>query len=136
MTTKHTTIRTAALALSLAVALPALADSYKEPVSQTTRETTTQQDANGTTTTTTTTEKHRYVYYADHDIYFAPDTKTYYWQASAGNWTSGTTLPEEDRAYVRGKGVAIELDTDKPYTKHDYVIAHYKVSHRDDDDRR
>jgi hypothetical protein len=37
---------------------------------------------------------------------------------------------------VRGKGVSIELDTDKPYTKHDYVIAHYKVSHRDDDDRR
>jgi hypothetical protein len=133
MTTKLTHIRTAALALSLAVALPALADSYKEPVSTSTRETTTQQDANGMTTTTTTTTKHHYVYYADHDIYFAPETKTYYWQASAGDWKSGTVLPEEDRAYVRGKGVTIELDTDKPYTRHDYVIAHYKVSHHDDD---
>jgi len=84
----------AALALSLAVTLPALADSYKDPVSTSTRETTTtSQDANGmTSSSTTTTEKHKYVYYADHDIYFAPDTKTYYYQAN-GNWTSGTTLP-------------------------------------------
>ena len=126
----------AALALSLAVALPALADT-KEPVSTTTRSTTTtSEDANGvTSSTTTTTEKHKYVYYADHDIYFAPDTKTYYYQVN-GNWTSGTTLPPEDQAYVRGRGVSIELDTDKPYTKHDYVIAHYKVKHVDDDDRR
>jgi hypothetical protein len=127
----------AALALSLAVTLPALADSYKDPVSTSTRETTTtSEDGNGmTSSTTTTTEKHKYVYYADHDIYFAPDTKTYYYQAN-GNWTSGTTLPPEDQAFVRGRGVAIELDTDKPYTRHDYVIAHYKIKHNDDDDRR
>ena len=127
----------AALALSLAVTLPALADSYKDPVSTSTRSTTTtSEDANGvTSSTTTTTEKHKYVYYADHDIYFAPDTKTYYWQSN-GNWTSGTTLPPEDQSYVRGRGVAIELDTDKPYTRHDYVIAHYKIKHNDDDDRR
>ena len=127
----------AALALSLAVTLPALADSYKDPVSTTSRETTTtSQDANGmTSSTTTTTEKHKYVYYADHDIYYAPDTKTYFYQAN-GNWTSGATLPPEDQTYVRGRGVAIELDTDKPYTRHDYVIAHYKLKHNDDDDRR
>jgi len=28
--------------------------------------------------------------------------------------------------YVRSKGVTIELDTDRPYERHEYVIAHYK----------
>jgi hypothetical protein len=89
-----------------------------------TRETTTMTNRDGGTTTTTTT-KHSYVYYGDHDIYFAPETKTYYWLAN-GNWTSGSTLPVEDQAFIRSKGVSIELDTDKPYERHEYVIAHYK----------
>jgi hypothetical protein len=38
---------------------------------------------------------------------------------------------------VKKGGVTIELDTDRPYTKHDYVIAHYKHKHdRDDNERR
>jgi len=89
-------------------------------------------DENGTTTTTTTTTKHRYVYYGDHDIYFAPDTRTYYWQDN-GRWVSGATLPPASEAYVRSGGVAIELDTDRPYERNAYVIAHYK-HHRDHDD--
>jgi len=72
------------------------------------------------------------VYYGDHDIYFAPETRTYYWMDN-GRWTSGTTLPTEDQAYIRNGGVQIELDTDRPYERHDYVIAHYK-HHRDHDD--
>jgi len=104
---------------------------------ETTRESSTTMNADGSTTsTTTTTTKHSYVYYADHDIYFAPETKTYYWQDN-GRWISGTTLPPQDQAFVRSKGISIELDTDKPYERHDYVIAHYKNHHdRDDDDRR
>lgn len=86
-----------------------------------------------TVTTTTTTTKHRYVYYGDHDIYFAPDTRTYYWRAD-GRWISGATLPPEDRAYVTRDGVEIELDTDRPYTRHEYVVAHYKHHHHDHDD--
>ena len=134
MTINRTHIKTAALALAMAVALPALADST-EPVQQTTRETTTTTSDNGAvTSSTTTTTKRHYVYYADHDIYFAPESKTYYWQSN-GNWTSGNTLPTESQAYVRGRGVTIELDTDKPYERNDYVIAHYK-NHRDDDGQR
>jgi hypothetical protein len=72
------------------------------------------------------------VYYGDHDIYFAPDTRTYYWMDN-GRWTSGTTLPVEDQPYIRSGGVQIDLDTDRPYERHDYVIAHYK-HHRDHDD--
>jgi hypothetical protein len=84
------------------------------------------------TTTTTTTTKRTYVYYGDHDIYFAPETKTYYWKSN-GTWQSGMTLPPEDRTYVQKGGVTIELDTDRPYTKHEYVIAHYKHHHDRDD---
>ncbi|HZP66428.1 MAG TPA: hypothetical protein VFB32_08960 [Rudaea sp.] len=127
----------AAALVSLAfAALPALAqnttsmpqqeqssqDSYSQSDSTMPRD---EGNRSTTTTTTTTTTKHRYVYYADHNIYFAPETKTYYWQSN-GRWTSGTTLPPEDQAYVHGKGFSIELDTDRPYERNDYVIAQYK----------
>ena len=107
------------------------------PATQTTRTERTVA-ADGSTTTTTTTTKRQYIYYGDHDIYFAPDTRTYYWR-SDGEWRSGMTLPPEDRTYVRRGGVTIELDTDRPYTQHEYVIAHYKhhhahEEHHDDDD--
>lgn len=105
--------------------------SHYKNVAPTTQTTTTERTVapdGSTTTTTTTTTKHRYVYYGDHDIYFAPDTRTYYWQSN-GKWMSGVALPPEDRAYVRRGGVDIELDTDLPYTRHDYVIAHYKHQH-------
>jgi len=108
---------------------------YKNGPATTTREQSTSMNSDGSsTTTTTTTTKHNYVYYADHDIYFAPDTKTYYWKSN-GSWTSGQTLPAEDTAFVRSKGISIELDTDKPYERHDYVIAHYKNGRHDNDDR-
>jgi hypothetical protein len=90
--------------------------------------------ADGTTTTTTTTTKRRYVYYGDHDIYFAPDTKMYYWR-NDGRWQSGTVLPAESQPYVRNGGFDIELDTDRPYERNDYVIAHYKHRHDNDGDR-
>lgn len=93
---------------AFAVALPAIA-----------------QDQTTTVEKTTTTTKHHYIYYGDHQIYFAPDTKTYYWQSN-GNWTSGTTLPTEDQAYIKTRGMEIDLDTDKPYTENEVVIKKYK----------
>jgi hypothetical protein len=106
-----------------------------EPATQTTTTERSVAPDGSTTTTTTTTTKHRYVYYGDHDIYFAPDTRTYYWQSN-GTWQSGLALPPEDRTYVQRGGVTIELDTDRPYTRHEYVIAHYKRHHDHDDDDR
>ena len=35
---------------------------------------------------------HHFVYYRDHDIYFAPESKTYYWMSN-GTWQSGPALP-------------------------------------------
>jgi hypothetical protein len=107
MMKRNSVLRAAAIALALA-ALPALA-----------QETTTR------TTTTTTVTKHNYVYYGDHDIYFAPETKTYYWR-EGNDWRSGAELPPESRAYVTKGGVTIQLDTERPYEKNEWVIEHYK----------
>ena len=81
-----------------------------------------------TTTTTVTKGHHRYVYYRDHDIYFAPETKTYYWR-EGNDWRSGAELPPESRAFVTKGGVTIQLDTERPYEKNEWVVEHYK--HRD-----
>ncbi len=87
--------------------------------------------------TVTTTTKHHYVYYGDHEIYFAPETKVYYWREN-GTWQSGSELPVESRAYVRTGGVEFDLYTERPYERHNWVIAHLKelkdrVRHDDKD---
>ena len=98
MNMRHTITTATLMAIACAAATPVLAQQTE------TTET--------TTTTTVTKGHHRYVYYGDHDIYFAPDTKTYYWRAD-GTWRSGLALPPEDQVYVKRGGVAIELDTDQ-----------------------
>ena len=73
----HSLTTVIGLAIGFAVALPAIAET-------------------DTTVTVTKSSNHHYVYYGDHQIYFAPETKTYYWQTtSTGPWQSGTTLPLE-----------------------------------------
>ena len=108
----RTLIATAMLALASA-AMPALADTDST-----------------VTVTKTTTGKHHYVYYGDHQIYFAPETKTYYWQHD-GSWTSGTELPTESRTYVTSGGTEIDIDTDHPYERNEWVVKHYKDKHDD-----
>ena len=106
MNMQRNLISAALLAIGFAVAAPALADT------------------DTTVTTVTKTSKHRYVYYGDHQIYFSPETRTYYWQ-DHGKWRSGSRLPYNLRPYAKN-GVNIQLDTDRPYERHDYVIARYK----------
>jgi hypothetical protein len=72
--------------------------------------------------------KYRYIYYADRDVYYAPTTRTYYWQ-SDGRWLSGIAVPPEIAPYGRSGGVEIDLDTARPYERNEYVVAHY--GHRD-----
>lgn len=131
MNIQRNLLAAAVLATGLAGAVPALAES------------------DSTVTLTHTTSRHHYVYYGDHQIYFAPETKTYYWRRD-GNWTSGAELPTESRGYVAAGGVELDLDTDRPYERHQWVVTHYRDQHdghrrdgddshdadrRDDDDR-
>jgi hypothetical protein len=58
--------------------------------------------------------KHHYVYYSDKDIYYAPESKTYWWVEN-GKWQSGPSVPRENQDYVvRAKGIEIDLDTERP----------------------
>jgi hypothetical protein len=109
MRTFHKLTTAVLLAFGLAAAVPAMAD-----------------------TTVTVEKKHHYTYYPDHQIYFAPDTKVYYWQTN-GRWESGVALPAEDRAYVTAGGVDLTLETDRPYERHEWVLKHYKDKHDDDE---
>ena len=102
MTKLRSLISFAYLAVAISVALPALADD-------------TAVVANG---------GHHYVYYRDRGIYYAPETGTYFWREH-GKWQSGASLPREDRSLAGEKGIDIELDTERPYERNDYVIAHY-----------
>ena len=100
------------LAIGFAAAAPAIADSD----------------------TTVTVTKHHYVYYGEHQIYFAPETKTYYWQTtSTGPWQSGAVLPVESQGYVTSGGVEMDLDTDHPYERNEWVVGHYKHMHDNND---
>jgi len=119
MNMRNPIITSIAVALGFALALPVMA--------QTTETTET------TTTTTVKQGHHRYVYYGDHDVYFAPDTRTYYWQEGSA-WRSGTELPQPIRGYVTTGGVTIDLDTERPYERNEWVVKHYKHGHHDHDD--
>jgi hypothetical protein len=107
-----------AIAIGFAVALPAIAQETTET----------------TETTVTTVQKghHHYVYYGDHDIYFAPESKTYYWQ-EGNEWRSGAELPQASRSYITNGGVQIDLDTDRPYERNEWVVKHYKHNGDRDD---
>jgi hypothetical protein len=82
--------------------------------------------------------KHRYVYYPDSEVYYAPDTRMWFW-LDGGDWRSGVSLPLGLQAYVRVGGVDIELGTAQPWVEHTYVVDHYggrRVDwHRRDYDR-
>jgi hypothetical protein len=96
----------AALTVGIAAALPALAD----------------------TIVSTEQAKHHYVFYSDRDIYYAPESHTYFWMES-GRWQSGASLPQQEQdRIVRAKGIEIDLDTDRPYERNDYVMSHYRDS--------
>lgn len=118
MNMRHHFITATAITLGLAAAIPVLAQT------ETTE-----------TTTTTTVKKghHRYVYYGDHDIYFAPETKVYYWK-DGEQWRSGAELPPDFRGYITTKGVTIDLDTERPYERNAWVVEHYHNNRDHDED--
>jgi hypothetical protein len=68
-------------------------------------------------------KQHRYVYYPEREIYYEPEQRMWFW-LDGGNWRVGASLPGAYVSYATG-GVNIELNTDRPYTEHAYVVEHY-----------
>ena len=80
--------------------------------------------------------KHRYVYYPSAEVYYAPETRMWFWLGGNG-WQAGVSLPLALQGYVQVGGINIGLDVDRPYLRNDYVVRRYGGHHRqwrDDDD--
>ncbi|SFS19662.1 hypothetical protein SAMN05216570_4082 [Dyella sp. OK004] len=81
--------------------------------------------------------KHHYTYYPEGEVYYAPDTRMWFW-LDGGSWRSGISLPIDFQGYVRTGGISIDLDDERPYVEHTYVVEHYggrPAHYRDRDDR-
>lgn len=67
--------------------------------------------------------KHRYVYYPEREIYYAPETRLWFWLLG-NDWRSGERLPAGYQQYT-SDGISIELGSDRPYTDHSRVVREY-----------
>jgi len=87
--------------------------------------------------------EHRYVYYPAQQVYYAPETSTWFW-INGGTWQFGMNLPSQVHVAVNSGGVPVMLPTERPYVEHMYVEENYgrpwREKHRhelhDRDDRR
>lgn len=68
--------------------------------------------------------KHRYVYYPSAEVYYAPESRMWFWLGGNG-WQAGVNLPVALQGYVNVGGVNISLDVDRPYLRNDYVVQRY-----------
>lgn len=67
--------------------------------------------------------KHRYTYYPQREIYYAPESRLWFW-LDGGDWRFGASLPVGYQQYTTG-GISIELGSDRPYTEHNDVVREY-----------
>jgi len=71
------------------------------------------------------TQIHReyiYHYYPDSSVYYDTERKVYHYPAD-GTWKTGQRLPDSFRIR-ENEGIRINIDTDKPYTRH------HEISHK------
>ena len=69
-------------------------------------------------------KQYTYVYYPVREIYYAPETRMWFWMGGNG-WQFGANLPVEYRPYTRSGGISVVLETGRPYVQHEYVVARY-----------
>ncbi|HEX7324951.1 MAG TPA: hypothetical protein VF292_06320 [Rhodanobacteraceae bacterium] len=67
---------------------------------------------------------HQYVYYPSAEVYYAPDTRMWFWLGGNG-WQAGVSLPAALQGYVQVGGVNISLDVDRPYLHNMDVVRRY-----------
>ncbi|KPJ87464.1 MAG: hypothetical protein AMJ53_18100 [Gammaproteobacteria bacterium SG8_11] len=68
-------------------------------------------------------KKHQYRYYPSAEVYFEP-ARSLYFYLSDSQWKVTASLPNSLKIQL-GSAVSIEMDSDKPYTKH----AEHKAKH-------
>jgi len=68
--------------------------------------------------------KHHYVYYPSAQVYYAPETRMWFWLGGDG-WQVGASLPLALQGFVRTGGIRIGLDVDRPYLRNSYVVSRY-----------
>lgn len=61
--------------------------------------------------------KYRYHYYPDAGVYFDTGRKLHFYIDSSGAWRMSVSLPKSLKVRL-GSNVTIDMDTDRPYTKH------------------
>jgi hypothetical protein len=64
-----------------------------------------------------------YYYYPEANVYYRADTHTWFY-LDGRNWRTVRQLPPGIRVDF-GRSVALRLDSDRPYTYHDRVVAYY-----------
>lgn len=67
--------------------------------------------------------EYRYVYYPAQQVYYAPETSTWFW-LNGGNWQFGVNLPAQYQGYGSA-GVPVVLHSNRPYVEHVYVEEQY-----------
>ena len=68
-------------------------------------------------------KKHQYRYYPSAEVYFDP-ARSLYFYLSSSQWKVTASLPDTFKIQL-GSAVSIEMDSDKPYTKHTEHKAKY-----------
>jgi len=65
-----------------------------------------------------------YTYYPEWGVYYYPEREIWYWN-EGGDWRTGRALPPSYPQGQMSSGVSIRLDSERPYTRHDYVVRRY-----------
>lgn len=68
-------------------------------------------------------QQYSYVYYPQHQFYYAPHTRNWYWH-DAGRWHHGPHLPRVLASFAVG-GVNILLEAALPWHQHNHVVHRY-----------
>lgn len=71
--------------------------------------------------------KYHYYYYPECQVYFDLSRRIYFYY-QGGGWQVSASLPSGIRI-VAGEYVSLEMDVDRPYIHHHYVVKHYPPGH-------
>ena len=69
---------------------------------------------------------HHYQYYPNAEFYFDVYRNMYFYLDSRGQWSFSVNLPLHLRSHLGSGYVEIEMDSDRPYSRHKYYKNKYK----------